>query len=123
MFIYTFIEQYCQDIMTDVRARKQTIDLTEFPYDEMITDSEGKKYPAINIDGVFVPINDIFTMERDDFVKEWKLPSALESYNNYMANMDVLEGEEAVAKIRLALRREVDRITSTQDMDVPDYVV
>lgn len=123
MRIYTFIEEYCGDILEAAKIRRQTIDLTEFPYDELVTDNEGKQYPAINIDGVLVPINDIFTMEKEDFVREWNLPSAGECYTNYMDNMDVLEGEEAVAKIRLALRREVDRIASSSAVDIPDYVV
>ncbi len=123
MKIYTFIEQFCSDIIKEVQERKQVIDLTEFPYDEIVTDNEGKKYPAINIDGIMVPLNDLFVMERADFIREWKLPSAAESYDNYMSNMDVLEGEEAVAKIRLALKAEADRLSSINVDDIPDYVV
>lgn len=123
MRIYTFAEEYCKDILEAARVRRQTIDLTEFPYDELVTDNEGKQYPAINVDGVLVPINDIFTMGKDDFVREWNLPNAGEAYTNYMDNMNVLEGEEAVAKIRLTLQREVDRISSSQSIDIPDYVV
>ncbi len=123
MKIYTFIEQFCSDIIKEVQERKQVIDLTEFPYDEIVTDNEGKKYPAINIDGIMVPLNDLFVMERVDFIREWKLPSAAESYDNYMSNMDVLEGEEAVAKIRLALKAEADRLSSINVDDIPDYVV
>lgn len=123
MRIYAFIEQYCGDIIAEAQERKQVIDLSEFPYDELITDNEGKVYPAINIDGVMVPLNDLFVLERVDFISEWKLPSAAESYDNYMANMEVLEGEEAVAKIRLALKAEADRLSSTANMDLPDYVV
>ena len=123
MRMYAFIEQYCSDILEEVQERKQIIDLTGFPYDELVTDSEGKLYPAINIDGVMVPLNDLFILERSDFISEWKLPSAAESYDNYMSNMEVLEGEEAVAKIRLALKAEADRLSAVSTSYVPDYVV
>lgn len=123
MRIYAFIEQFCSDIIAEAQERKQVIDLTEFPYDELIADSEGKLYPAINIDGIMVPLNDLFVLERLDFISEWKLPHAAESYDNYMSNMEVLEGEEAVAKIRLALKAEADRLSAVSVTDIPDYVV
>lgn len=123
MRIYAFAEQYCADILAEAQERKQIIDMTEFPYDELVRDSEGKLFPAINIDGIMVPLNDLFILERQDFISEWKLPSAAESYDNYMSNMEVLEGEEAVAKIRLALRAEADRLSASFSMDIPDYVV
>ena len=110
MRIFQFIDEYCADIIKQVAEKKSLIDMSEFPHDEIITDAEGRKFPAILVDGVPIPINDLFTMERADFIKEWNLPSAAEAFDNYLSNIEILEGAEAVAQVRVALQTEMSRI-------------
>ena len=110
MRIFEFIGKYCQDIVDKVRADKQLVDLTGFPYDELITNKKGQAIPVVYVDGVAVPIKDFFTMTKSDFVEDYKLPSAAESYDNYLENFTILEGEAALSRVRLSLQDEVDRL-------------
>lgn len=110
MRIYTFIDQYCKDIVERVHKEKQLVDLEVFPYDEIITSGNGKKVPVVYVDGVAIPIRDFFIMTRSDFINDYKLPSAGEAYDNYLDNFTILEGEDVLSQIRISLQEEVNRL-------------
>ena len=110
MRIYEFMSKYCQDIIDEAHMRRNLIDLSDYPYDELIPDSSGKLVPVIYIDGVAVPLGEIFTTSREDFVDTYKLDHAGEAYDNYIRNFEILEGEEALSRIRLAMQQEADRL-------------
>lgn len=110
MRIFAFIEQYCQDIIEKVHAEKQMIDLSGFPFDELVPGPGGKQTPVVYVDGVAIPIRDFFTHTREDFMSDYNLPSAGEAYDNYLDNFIILEGEQALSHLRLSLQDEMDRL-------------
>lgn len=111
MTIFAFIDQYCQDLVEEHKRKAKLIDLAEFPHDYTITDVDGKVIPVINVDSVDVPISDIFTLDRSDFLAFYKLPSAAEAYDNYVSNLEILEGEEALSRIRNSIILERERLS------------
>lgn len=100
MRIFEFIDKYCSDLVEAHKRKAKLVDLAEFPHDYTVTDVEGNVIPVINIDGVDVPIHDVFTLDRQDFIAIYKLPTAAEAYDNYVGNLEILEGEEALSRIR-----------------------
>lgn len=103
MKIFQFIDKYCQDLVEESKRKKALVDLSEFPHDGFDDDIEGNTVPVVNIDGTLVPISDFFTMDKSDFVNVWKLDSASETYDSYLNVLEVLEGAEAVNRIRNAM--------------------
>ena len=116
MKIFQFIEKYCQDLITEARQKKQLVDLSEFPHDGVETDIEGNRIPVVYVDGESVPVSDFFTIDKNDFVNTWKLKSAAEMYSNYISALEILEGEEAVNRIRNAILCEKERLA--QDVEL-----
>lgn len=106
MRIYEFIDKYCKDLVDESKERKSLIDLAEFPHDDTIIDVEGNTIPVVIIDGESVPVADFLTMFKDDFLHVWKLPGAEVAYDNYIGALEVLEGEEALSRIRNSILAE-----------------
>lgn len=100
MKIYEFMAQYCQDIVNDVKTKKTMIDLSEFPYDEIIKDDNGNEVCVIYIDSMPVPIMDVISMSKDDFLNAYKYPHSAECFENYVSNLEILEGTDAINKVR-----------------------
>ena len=116
MKIFQFIEEYCQDLVKAAREKKALIDLTEFPHDGVEFDIEGNKIPVVYVDGESIPVSDFFTMDKTDFLNTWKLKSAEEMYNNYISALEILEGEDAVNRIRNAILCEKERLAKDVEL-------
>ena len=106
MKIYEFIAKYCQDLVDANNLKKEVFDFSEFIHDDVITDITGAKVPIIYIEGEPVPIADIITMAREDFVKTYKMASAGEMYDNYISTLSMLEGEEVINHVRNTIAEE-----------------
>ena len=111
MRIFQFIEKYCQDLVEAAKVKRELIDLEEFPHDAVIEDVEGKRIPVVIVDSESIPVSDCFTMDRKDFLFTWKLPNAGEAYDNYVSALEILEGEDAVSRIRNAILAEQERLS------------
>ena len=116
MKIFQFIDKYCQDLVEESKKKKSLIDLSEFPHDGFDEDIEGNTVPVVNIDGTLVPVSDFFTMDKADFVNVWKLDSAADTYDSYMSVLEVLEGEDAVNRIRNSILAEQQRLASDVEL-------
>lgn len=114
--VFQFIEEYCQDLVKKAKTKSALLDLSEFPHDAFIEDLTGAKIPVIFIDGESVPIHDIFSMSKNDFLHVWKLPSAERDYENYMGLVEVLEGEDAINRIRNSINIEKKRLSEDIDL-------
>lgn len=116
MRIFQFIEEYCKDLVQDAKQKKALVDLSEFPHDGFSEDVEGNRVPVVYIDGESVPVSDFFSMDKNDFCHVWKLPSAQETYDSYMGLLEILEGEEAVNRIRNAILEEKKRLETDVEL-------
>lgn len=116
MKIFQFISEECQDLVEAAKVKRQLVDLGEFPHDDIIMDSDNKPVPVVYVDNVQVPVSDFFTMERDDFVNAWKLPSSAEAYDNYIGALHVLEGPEVIDRVRRAILAETETLEHDVDM-------
>lgn len=116
MRIFEFISTYCQDLIDNYSKEKDLIDLSEFAHDDIIVDSQGFKIPVIIVDNTNIPVSDFLTLDRDDFLKIWKLDSAAEVFDNYLSAFEILEGEEALSRVRHAILQE--RVRLEQDVEL-----
>lgn len=116
MKIFQFIEKYCQDLVDEAKIRKKLVDLSEYPHDSTIEDVEGNTIPVVFIDGESVPIIDIITMDKVDFLRVWKLPSASEDFDNYLSLLEILDGEDAVSRIRNAIASAAAEIYNNNEL-------
>lgn len=110
MKIFEFISKHCQDLVDAAKASRTLIDLAEFPHDAVVVDSLGNKVPVVVIDCVDVPVSDFLTLNRDEFLKNYNLPSAPQAFDNYISAFEILEGEDAVMKARKAIEAEKKRL-------------
>ena len=116
MRIFQFIEEYCKDLVQDAKVKRALLDLSEFPHDGFAEDVEGNKVPVVYVDGESVPISDFFSLDKADFCHVWKLPSAEETYDSYMSLVVVLEGEEAINRVRNAILEEKKRLETDVEL-------
>ena len=110
MKIFQFISEYCQDLVDEVKLQRQLVDLSEYPHDSIITDAEGNDIPVVVVDSQNIPVSDFLTLDRSDFLAAYNLPSAAEAFDNYMDAFEILEGPEALNRIRNAILAEKDRL-------------
>lgn len=116
MRIYEFIAQYCQDLVSKNKVAKTLMALDGLPRDEVMEDDEGTLIPVVLVDGNQIPVADFITMDKDDFLNIWKSPGAEEAFDNYVSALSILEGEEALSRIRNAIVMERERLQ--QDVEL-----
>ena len=68
------------------------------------------------MDNLEIPVSDFLTMDRVDFIKEWKSPNTGEAYDNYLSALTILEGVDAISRARQAILAERDRLS--QDVEL-----
>ncbi len=110
MKIFQFIDEYCSDLVDSSKLKKSLLDLSEFPHDGFIEDIDGNKIPVVFIDGESVPISDILTMDKKDFTKVWTQTNAASTYDSYIDLLEVLEGEDAINRIRNSMLASKERL-------------
>lgn len=117
--IREFAVQYCSDIIEEAKRRSNMFDLSEFSYDEIITEEDGTRVPVINTTSYQIPIADILGMDRTEFAKPWPYAECLEAYDTYVSNLVILEGEEALTSIRkqMALEQEKMELYAEKKVD------
>lgn len=116
MKIFEFIAEFCQDLVNKSKQEKELIDLNEFAHDDVITDAEGNKIPVVCVDGLSIPVGDFLSMDKSDFVSVWKTPGCSEAYDNYISALEILEGEEALSRIRKAITAERERLSADVEL-------
>lgn len=116
MRIYEFMDKYCQDLITEHHEKKDLIDLAQFPHDGFDTDDEGSKIAVVYSGGHNIPVQDFFTLRRDDFLSVWKHAEAAETFDNYVAGLEILEGIDVINKIRNQILAERKRLNHDVDM-------
>lgn len=116
MRIYAFAEQYCQDIIDRHNKVQSLINLSEFPHDDIIDDEDGVKVPVVFVDGNAIPISDFMTLDRDDFLAVYNTQGCPEAFDNYVSALTILEGEEALSRIRSMILSETKRLE--QDVEL-----
>lgn len=110
MRIFQFIEDYCKDLVEKHKIKSELVDLSAFPHDGVVTDIEGKEIPVVYVDGESIPVVDFFTMDKKDFLHTWKLPSAEIAFDRYLSAVEILEGSDAINRVRNAMEAERARL-------------
>ena len=116
MNIFQFIAEYCQDLVKDIKKEKEMIDLSTFAHDAIITDSEGNKVPVVIVDTLEIPVSDFLSLDKQDFLAQWKSLNAAEAYDNYISALEILEGAEALTRVRHAILSERARLSEDVDL-------
>lgn len=110
MRIFEFIDKYCTDLVDAAKESESLIDLAEFPHDCIIIDQSGCKVPIVVVDCVDIPVADFLTLDKVDFLKIHNTPNAAQEFDNYVSTFTILEGVEAVMKIRNVIEAEKARL-------------
>lgn len=110
MKLFTFIDEYCSDLIQNARRTCELIDLGTFPHDDIITGEDGVQVPVIYVNGVTIPITDIFNNERPDFALAYPSPECLEAYDNYLSNVTLLEGPDAIMRVRKSIEASLNKL-------------
>ncbi|MCM1219030.1 MAG: hypothetical protein NC548_31495 [Lachnospiraceae bacterium] len=116
MRIFEFISVYCSDLVEQHKQEKSLIDLSEFAHDAVITDAEGVQIPVVCVDNLDIPVSDFLTMDKADFTNAWRSPGCAEAYDNYISALEILEGEDALSRIRKAILAERDRLSADVEL-------
>lgn len=116
MKIFEFIATFCGDLVEAAKRERQLIDLSEYAHDAIIHDAEGLPIPVVCVDALDIPVSDFLTMEREEFLNIWKTPNAAEAFDNYISAFEILEGEEALSRIRKAITAERDRLSADVEL-------
>lgn len=116
MRIFEFIDKYCQDLVVSAKQARDLIDLSEFAHDAIVSDAEGNKIPVVCIDGHDIPVSDFLTMDKADFTNVWRSQNCAEAYDNYISALEILEGEEALSRIRKAILAERERLSADVEL-------
>lgn len=111
MKIFEFIDKYCSDLVEQSKTEKSLIDFSEFAHDAVITDIEGVQIPVVCVDGLDIPVSDFLSLDKEDFINVWKTPACAEAYDNYISALEILEGEDALSRIRKAIMAEKERLS------------
>lgn len=112
MRIREFIDKYCMDIVSESKQRDSLLDSDDFTYDAIVQDPDGTDVKIVYAGDEEIPISEILSLDRQDFIKIYPSFQAQEVYDNYIDSIIVLEGEEALAHIRNEMLRERTRIES-----------
>lgn len=112
-----FIDKYCMDIVSDVKQRKSLLDSDDITYDAIIEEPDGSLVKIVYGGDEEIPVIDILTLDRQGFMKIHPSIAAVEAYDNYIASIVILEGEEALEHIRNEMLREQEAINAYKDLE------
>ena len=111
MKIGQFTDMYCQDILQEASKKQSLLGIDdELPCDEVVIDDSGNKMKVVYSETRRIPVLDIIDLDRSEFAKIYPTASDLETYDNYINSIVILEGEEALECIRHSVRNELQRI-------------
>lgn len=111
MLIHEFIVEYCQDIVeTYTATHSKLLDSFDLPYDDEIEDDSGELMKVVYCGEKAIPINDILSMSKSDFVRVYPDFECRDLYDKYIESLVMLEGEDALNHIRSVLDQERQRI-------------
>ncbi|MCM1440599.1 MAG: hypothetical protein NC131_15590 [Roseburia sp.] len=112
MRIREFVDTYCADLKSLFENTASILDEEyDLPFEDEIEDDAGNTMKVVYAGTTPIPILDIITSDRSDFVKLYPTFEARELYDSYIGALTLLEGEEAVYHIRNAMRMEQERIS------------
>lgn len=106
-----FVEKYCGDLQA---LYSETANLLEedydLPFDAEIEDDSGQKVKVVYAGNTAIPVMDIISTDRSDFIRMYPSFECRELYDQYIDGLIIVEGEEAINRIRNMIRREQDRV-------------
>lgn len=112
MRIREFVDKYCADLKSVYSDTASILDEEyDLPFDVEIEDDSGTLVKVVYAGDVPIPILDIITSDRSDFIKAYPTFEARELYDNYIGALTILEGEDAVFHMRNIMRQEQERIS------------
>ncbi len=112
MYIQEFIQQYCRDMLQTRSAERELFNFNDdLEYDDIVYDIDNKPIRVVFVDNLEVPVTDIVSMDKESFLHCYNSPHAGEMYDNYLASMEFLYGEEAMAYLRNQIRHEAERLS------------
>ena len=112
MRIREFIDKYCMDIVKEAEQRKSLMDTDDLSYDNIIEEPDGSLIKIVYAGEEEIPVLDIITLDKKDFLKIHPSFAASRTYDQYIESIVILEGEEALEHMRNQMLREQERIAN-----------
>lgn len=110
MRIREFTDKHCMDIVKESKQVASYLDSDDFSYDAVIEDIDGTPIKIIYAGPDEIPISDVLTLDKKDFIKIHPTLEASEAYDNYVESIIMLDGEEALSFIRNEVMKERSKI-------------
>lgn len=109
MVLKDFIENFCNDIVTESVRRGDT---SIFTYDAVITDDSGNSIKVIyDDDDNAIDIEDIIGLTSEEFLMKYNFKSALSAMQKYLSAYQLLTPKEMLS----SLQQEISQFTSELD--------
>lgn len=119
MNLQEFIERYCVDIVSRIKDEYGlSINDNFLEYDDIIKAEDGTKIKVVYANTQAINVEDIISLQEEDFLKVYKTPDAMELREKYLSNYIILKGEDALNEFRSKLlreKREIDEYKSIAD--------
>ena len=116
MRVFEFIDKECKDLVEVAKKKRDLVDFGEYPHDDIIYDSDDKPVPVVLVNTRPIPVIDFFTMDKEDFVKAWKVPGADVAYDNYISMLNVLEGPDVINVVRNKIMAATEQLQHDVDL-------
>lgn len=116
MKIKEFERLYCQDILERKARANELLDCGGLPYDGLAYDEEGKQYKVVYAPDEDIRLEDILSLDRENFRKEYPNPKTLAVYDRYMESIITEEGVDVLIRIRNRMREEAERISNYEEI-------
>lgn len=121
MNIKQFMEIYCQDILEQAKIKKEFVSEDIFTYDRIKLTEDGARVKIVDsAAGDEIDIEDIITLDEEQFSKAYPGQAALDTYRAYINNFIIIEGEQMLEVIRnqiLKSKERIDKYSSIRDDD------
>ena len=116
MNIREFIEKYCKDIVENITVMDLIMEDCNFPFEEF-AEVDGKVTKVIyDANGVALPIRDILCFGEEDFKKIYSSAESQKAYDNYVANVQFIEGDELLERYTNLVKKESTKAASYKEM-------
>lgn len=116
MNIRQFIETYCKDIVSNITVMDLIMEDCNFPYEDF-AEVDGKVTKVIyDASGAALPIRDILCFGEEDFKKIYSSPESQRAYDNYVANVQFIEGDELLERYTNLIKKESKKAESYKEM-------
>jgi hypothetical protein len=120
MLVAEFIETYCQDIVDECNRSSDPLAASEFSFDEMVEQDDGRKEKVIFSSRGNILVRDIVELTEEDFRRKYASVEECELRHRYLESFVILWGEEVITRARQEIDKARMKFDTFKDYDPSD---